>query len=72
MSIMVYRFPGLERAGKDAKIPSVIYYSTDGKVQAVGAEAERDGMDITVEEEGWIRAEWLDPNVLLLQHTHSD
>jgi len=41
-----------------AKIPTVIYYDRAGKVRAVGAEAMKDGIFETAEEEDWIKAEW--------------
>ncbi|KAF9444529.1 hypothetical protein P691DRAFT_736332 [Macrolepiota fuliginosa MF-IS2] len=54
----VHKFPSQEMAGGNAKIPSVMYYGKDGRVRAVGAEAERDGVDIIAEEEEWIKVEW--------------
>ncbi|KAF9444305.1 hypothetical protein P691DRAFT_807545, partial [Macrolepiota fuliginosa MF-IS2] len=45
-------------AGGNAKIPSMMYYSQDGRVRAAGTEAERDGVDIIAEEEEWIKVEW--------------
>lgn len=54
----VHKFPGQEIAGGNAKIPSVMYYSKDGRVRAAGAETERDGMDIVAEEEDWVKTEW--------------
>ena len=41
-----------------AKIPTVIYYDRAGKVCAIGAEAMKDGIFETAEEEDWIKAEW--------------
>ncbi|KAK7472172.1 hypothetical protein VKT23_000294 [Stygiomarasmius scandens] len=54
----VTRFPAQEHVGGDAKIPSIIYYGQDGSVEAVGAEAVRDGILESVEDEGWVRCEW--------------
>ncbi|XP_006460478.1 hypothetical protein AGABI2DRAFT_203545 [Agaricus bisporus var. bisporus H97] len=54
----VYRFPGQEVAGGTAKLPSIIYYSQDGGVRAVGAEAEGDSIEIVAEEEDWVKVEW--------------
>lgn len=45
-------------AGGNVKIPSVMYYSKDGRVRAAGAEAERDGMDIVAGERDWVKTEW--------------
>lgn len=49
------RFPG-QGAG-DAKIPSVICYTQDGKVEAVGAEAADETMLVRVKEEGLVFVE---------------
>ncbi|KAK7472142.1 hypothetical protein VKT23_000264 [Stygiomarasmius scandens] len=54
----VTRFPAQEHVGGDAKIPSIIYYGQDGSVKAVGAEAAREGILESVEDEGWILCEW--------------
>ncbi|KAK7472170.1 hypothetical protein VKT23_000292 [Stygiomarasmius scandens] len=54
----VTRFPAQEHVGGDAKIHSIIYYGQDGSVKAVGAEAVRDGIHESVEDEGWVRCEW--------------
>ena len=42
-----------------SKIPSVLYYDQRGKVRAVGAEALREGIYETAEDEMWIKCEWL-------------
>lgn len=52
------RFPAQERVGGDSKIPSILYYDKQGNVRAVGAEAEQEGVEGKVEDEGWLRAEW--------------
>lgn len=52
------RFPAQEKVGGDSKIPTIIYYDKGGKVRAVGAEAEKDSIKFTIEEEGWIKAAW--------------
>ena len=52
------RFPAHEQTGGAAKIPTVIYYDQDGKVQAVGAEAMQEGIYEQADEEHWVKAEW--------------
>lgn len=42
----------------NAKIPSIIYYGKDGSVRAIGAEADREGVDMIAEEEEWVKVEW--------------
>ena len=54
-SILGFRYPG-QGAG-DAKIPSVICYTQDGKVEAVGAEAADESMLVRVKEEGLVFVE---------------
>ncbi|KAG5644291.1 hypothetical protein DXG03_008709 [Asterophora parasitica] len=54
----VTRFPAQERVGGSSKIPTVIYYGQDGRVRAVGAEAMRESLRDTIEDEGWVKAEW--------------
>ncbi len=55
---MVVRYPAQEQVGGDSKIPTIIYYDLSGNVQAVGAEAIREGIIEEAEDEGWIKAEW--------------
>ncbi|XP_006460477.1 hypothetical protein AGABI2DRAFT_142700 [Agaricus bisporus var. bisporus H97] len=50
-------FPGQEMAGGTAKLPSIIYYDKNGKVRAVGAEAEGDNVEVTADEENWHKVE---------------
>lgn len=45
-------------AGGTAKLPSIIYYDKNGKVRAVGAEAEGDNVEVTADEENWHKVEW--------------
>jgi hypothetical protein len=52
------RFPAQEQINGSSKIPTVLYYSTDGKVRAVGAEAMSEGIYEQAEDEGWIKVEW--------------
>ncbi|KAF8883232.1 hypothetical protein BD779DRAFT_878374 [Infundibulicybe gibba] len=54
----VNRYPGQEHVGGDSKIPTVIYYDTDGKVCAVGAEATSEEMVDEASENDWYKAEW--------------
>ncbi|KXN81407.1 Heat shock 70 kDa protein 12A [Leucoagaricus sp. SymC.cos] len=54
----VTRFPGRALAGGDAKVPTVIYYTENGTVGAIGAETEREGFDALVEDSSWVKAEW--------------
>ncbi|RXW11497.1 hypothetical protein EST38_g14358 [Candolleomyces aberdarensis] len=50
----VTRFPAHEQISGASRIPTVIYYDKAGKVRAVGAEAMREGIDETAEEEDLI------------------
>jgi hypothetical protein len=52
------RFPAHEHISGASKIPSIIYYDRNGKVQAVGAEAMRDGVYEQAQDEEWVKAEW--------------
>ncbi|GLB37868.1 putative ATP binding [Lyophyllum shimeji] len=54
----VTRFPAQERVGGASKIPTIVYYDQEGRVRAVGAEATRDSIRDTIEDEGWVKAEW--------------
>lgn len=56
--IMCTRFPGQENAAGDSKIPSILYYSSDGTVRAVGAEAALPSMALEAEDEDLIFVEW--------------
>ncbi|KAF8152735.1 hypothetical protein BJ912DRAFT_1115639 [Pholiota molesta] len=53
----VTRFPAQERTSGASKIPTVIYYDCSGAVQAIGAEATREGIQEEVEEKQWIKTE---------------
>ncbi|TFK19357.1 hypothetical protein FA15DRAFT_648441 [Coprinopsis marcescibilis] len=53
----VTRYPGQDYVGGEAKIPSVLYYSNNGKVEAVGAEARLDTIIEQALEYDWSRAE---------------
>lgn len=61
------RFPSQERVGGDSKIPTIMYYDQDGQVRAVGAEAMREGLLETAEDENWTKAEWFVSFVLLIK-----
>jgi hypothetical protein len=42
----------------DAKVPSVVYYDSQGKAKAFGAETEDDEVVYSAETEGWKKASW--------------
>ena len=52
------RFPAHEHISGASKIPTIIYYDRSGKVKAVGAEAQREGIFEMAEDEQWIKSEW--------------
>ncbi|CAA7263110.1 unnamed protein product [Cyclocybe aegerita] len=54
----VTRFPANELINGASKIPTIIYYDKEGNVQAVGAEATREGIVELAEDNGWVKAEW--------------
>lgn len=49
-------YPGQENSG--FKIPSILYYTQDGKVYAAGAEAASPSMKLEAEDEDLIPVEW--------------
>lgn len=51
------RFPSRVKVGGDAKVPTVIYYGPDNSPRAIGADTEREGLDV-IAEDSWIKAEW--------------
>ncbi|KAK7033188.1 heat shock protein 12A [Favolaschia claudopus] len=53
----VTRFPGQEHVAGNSKIPTVLWYDTQGKMMAAGAEAETSTFLSQAEEEGWIRVD---------------
>ncbi|KAJ3535905.1 hypothetical protein NMY22_g6267 [Coprinellus aureogranulatus] len=55
----VTRYPSQECAGGDVKIPTVIYYSKEGKVCAIGAETMKEGTEVDAKENGWSKAQCL-------------
>lgn len=42
----------------DTKIPSILYYNSNGTVNSVGAEAAAPGLEIEAEDEGLVFVEW--------------
>ncbi|KDQ57914.1 hypothetical protein JAAARDRAFT_155555 [Jaapia argillacea MUCL 33604] len=52
----ILRWPA--QATPDAKVPSVIYYDSDGNVCAVGAQTENEEQIVEAEEGSWFKAEW--------------
>ena len=52
------RYPCQEHVGGDSKIPTIIYYDEAGNAQAIGAEADGDGINDRAEEDKWTKAEW--------------
>lgn len=54
--LMPSRFPGQENG--DFKIPSILYYTEDGKVRTAGAEARDPGMVLVAEDENLTFVEW--------------
>ncbi|KAJ3522826.1 hypothetical protein NMY22_g11715 [Coprinellus aureogranulatus] len=54
----VTRYPSQECAGGDVKIPTVIYYSKEGKPCAIGAETMKEGIEVDAKENGWSKAQW--------------
>ncbi|KAF9480732.1 hypothetical protein BDN70DRAFT_832251 [Pholiota conissans] len=56
----VTRFPAHDQLHISGapKIPSIIYYDSNGKVKAVGAEAMVEGIYEQAEDEQWVKAEW--------------
>jgi len=60
------RFPAHEHISAASKIPTIIYYDRSGKVKAVGAEAQREGIHETADDEQWIKSEWCNTSRLLI------
>jgi hypothetical protein len=52
------RFPGQEDTVGDSKIPTIVYYDTQGAARAAGAEATLPTTLAMAEEEQWVKAEW--------------
>ncbi|KAG2153166.1 hypothetical protein DEU56DRAFT_868614 [Suillus clintonianus] len=54
----VTRYPAQEHSGGNSKIPSVLYYDSNGTVRAIGAEARQEHIIERADEEGWTKLEW--------------
>ncbi|KAG1846570.1 hypothetical protein DFJ58DRAFT_705635 [Suillus subalutaceus] len=54
----VTRYPAQEHSGGNSKIPSILYYDSNGTVRAIGAEARQEHIVERAEEEGWTKLEW--------------
>lgn len=52
------RYPFQEHVGGDMKVPTVVYYDTNGKPCAIGAETTKEGIEAEAEEKGWTKAHW--------------
>jgi len=52
------RFPAQETISGASKIPTIIYYDSNGNVKAVGAEATKEGIYDAALEGNWYKAEW--------------
>jgi molecular chaperone DnaK (HSP70) len=52
------RYPAQEHSGGNSKIPSILYYDSNGTVRAIGAEARQEHIIERAEEEGWMKLEW--------------
>jgi len=59
------RFPAQEYISGASKIPTIIYYDRAGNVKAVGAEAVKEGIFETAEDQDWVKAEWYALIILL-------
>jgi hypothetical protein len=54
----VCRYPHQERVGGDSKIPTVIYYDSEGTPRAIGAGTLKNGIETVAQEAGWAKAQW--------------
>ncbi|KAJ3980729.1 hypothetical protein F5890DRAFT_1575470 [Lentinula detonsa] len=54
----VTSFPAQAKVGGSAKIPSIICYDKEGKVRAVGSEAEEPAFIEQAEDEGFVTVSW--------------
>ncbi|KAG1844158.1 hypothetical protein DFJ58DRAFT_29856 [Suillus subalutaceus] len=72
----VTRYPAQEYSGRKLKIPSILYYDSNGTIRAIGAEAQQEHIIERAEEEGWIKLEWwklhLRPRTLAANHINDD
>ncbi|KAG1864473.1 hypothetical protein C8R48DRAFT_601941 [Suillus tomentosus] len=53
----VARYPAQDRGG-NSKIPSILYYDSNGTPRAIGAEARREHIIERAEKDGWTKVEW--------------
>ena len=51
------RYPGQEHVTGNTKIPSILYYDSEGVVTAAGAEAEGASIEATAEDKEWTKVE---------------
>ncbi|PPQ99003.1 hypothetical protein CVT24_003485 [Panaeolus cyanescens] len=54
----ITQFPGQENVGGDCKIPTLLYYSKDGVLQAAGAEAQDQLIEEKAADNQWYKVEW--------------
>ncbi|TFK64304.1 hypothetical protein BDN72DRAFT_861491 [Pluteus cervinus] len=54
----VMKFPYQELISGNFKVPSVIWYDADGNVKAIGAGANRDGIEQEAEDGQWTKVDW--------------
>ncbi|KAG2347369.1 hypothetical protein BDR05DRAFT_876763 [Suillus weaverae] len=54
----VTRYPAQEHSGGNSKIPSILYYDSNGAVRVIGAEARQEHIIEKAQEEGWMKLEW--------------
>lgn len=55
---IILRFPARGKTGGDAKVPTVIYYDSNGVPQVIGAETEKEGLETIAEDSQWVKVEW--------------
>ncbi|KAG1799634.1 hypothetical protein EV424DRAFT_1332401 [Suillus variegatus] len=55
---LVTRYPAQEHSGGDSKIPSILYYDSNGTARAIGAEALQEHIIERAEDDGWIKLAW--------------
>ncbi|KAG2097232.1 uncharacterized protein F5147DRAFT_816648, partial [Suillus discolor] len=54
----VVRYPAQEHSGGYSKIPSILYYDSNGTARAIGAETLQEHIIDRAEDDGWITVEW--------------
>lgn len=55
---IILRFPARGKTGGDAKVPTVIYYDSNGVPQVIGVETEKEGLETIAEDSQWVKVEW--------------